>query len=202
MWDELANPEVIQKTTRALKQKGMEVLYVTTGKEALSKLQHMIPSGAGVMVSSSTTLDQIGFVDLLKSGKHSWRNLRAELLAEKDPKKQMELRQTSVLAEYWLGSVHAVAQTGELVTASATGSQLPAYAFTSQHVILVVGTQKIVPDLPSALRRIREYTFYLEDARMKREGYPGSTIGKILIVEREYFPNRVSLMFVGEKLGF
>lgn len=201
-WDELAIPEILEKTSEAIKERGIQVSYVATGKEALSRLRQMIPAGAEVMVSSSTTLDQIGFTDLLKSGQHPWRNLRATVLGEKDPGKQTELRRQSTLAQYWVGSVHAVAQTGELVTASASGSQLPPYAFSSPNVILVVGTQKITPDLPSALRRIREYTLPLEDARMKRVGYPGSFIGKVLIMEQEFSPNRVSLMFVGEKLGF
>jgi len=96
-----------------------------------------------------------------------------------------------------------VTQSGEIIIASATGSQLPAYAFSSDNVIWVVGTQKIVPNLEDGLRRVREYCLPLEDKRMKSLGYSGSTLGKILILERETVPNRkVTLIFVNEKLGF
>ncbi len=89
-----------------------------------------------------------------------------------------------MLSEYFLGSVHAIAETGEMVIASASGSQLPAYIFTSNNVIWVAGTQKIAPALPDAIKRVEEYVFPMEDARMKKEGAAGSTIGKLLVNEK------------------
>jgi len=131
------------------------------------------------MTGSSTTLNQIGFTDLLISGKHPWKNWKDIILSEKDRAKQMELRRKSIMSEYFLGSVHAIAETGEMVIASASGSQLPAYIFTSNNVIWVAGTQKIVPALPDAIKRVEQYVFPLEDARMKKDGAAGSTIGKL-----------------------
>jgi len=155
------------------------------------------------MTGSSTTLEQIGFVELLKSGKHPWKNFKDILLAEKDQAKQMELRKKSVAIDYFIGSVHAVTENGEVLIASASGSQLPSYAFSSDNVIWVAGTQKIVPTVEEGFRRIREYCFPLEDKRMKSVGFPGSAIGKILLFEREIMPNRkIKLIFVNEKLGF
>ncbi len=125
------------------------------------------------------------------------------ILAEKDEAKQTELRKKSVSSEYFLGSVHAIAETGEMVIASASGSQLPAYVFTSNNVIWVVGAQKIVPTLSDAIKRVREYVLPLEEARMKSEGGWGSTIGKLLIFEKEINPDRkLTLILVNEKLGF
>lgn len=154
------------------------------------------------MTGGSTTLEQIGFVELLKSGKHPWKNLKDEIFAEKDSAKQAELRKKSVTSEYFLGSVHAVAETGEVVVASASGSQIPSYAFSSDNVIWIVGTQKIVPNLEQGLKRVREHSLPLDDKRMKSIGYPGITIGKILIFEREIMQRKITLIFVNEKLGF
>lgn len=201
-WDNLPTDEVIKKTTQAVEDRGIKVIIVNNRDEALNKLKEIIPDGAEVMTGSSITLEEIGFVDLLKSGKHPWRNLKAALLSEKDPQKQAELRQKSVTAEYFLGSVHAIAQTGEIVVASASGSQIPAYAFSSPNVIWVVGIQKIVSTLDEAINRVREYVFTLEDARMKKAGFPGSVIGKLLTLEYEMTPNRITAIFVKEKLGF
>jgi hypothetical protein len=88
--------------------------------------------------------------------------------------------------------------------ASASGSQIPSYAFTSKNVIWVAGAQKIVRDLDEGLRRVREHSLNLETARMKSLGYPGSMIAKILIVEREpaMLGRKVSMILVNEKLGF
>ncbi|MDO8424854.1 MAG: lactate utilization protein [bacterium] len=202
-WDTLAPKEIIEKTAEALRARGVSVDFAETRQEALEKIKKIIPSGAEVMAGGSKTLEQIGFVDVLKSGNHPWKNLKDEILKEEDPKKQAELRRKSVASEYFLGSVHAVCQTGEIVVASATGSQLPAYSFTSNNVIWVVGGQKIVSDLEEGLRRVREYSFILEDARMKSLGFSGSVIAKILIFSREINPNRkITLIFVNEVLGF
>jgi L-lactate utilization protein LutC len=70
-----------------------------------------------------------------------------------------EIRRLTASPDVMLGGVHAVTETGSLVAASATGSQLGSYVSSAGKVILVVGTQKIVPDLKDALRRIDEYVF-------------------------------------------
>src|SRR3989338_4905811 len=196
-YDKLASKEAVRKTMEALKSRGINVEFVNTKEKAIKRLKEIIPPGAEIMTGGSTTLEEIGFVELLKSGKHHWKNLKDELLAEKDPKRQAELRRKSVTSEYYLGSIHAVAETGEILVASASGSQLPSYTFSSNNIIWVVGTQKITPNLEEAIMRVRTYVLPLEDSRMKSIGYPGSTIGKLLIFEREIMPNRrLPLIFV------
>jgi hypothetical protein len=105
--------------------------------------------------------------------------------------------------EYMVGSVHAVTETGCVLIASNTGSQLAGYAASAEHVIWVVGTQKIVPDIDEAIKRVYEYTYPLEDLRAQ-EAYGGmhSNISKLLIVMREINPERTKLIFVKENLGF
>ncbi len=198
----LASEESVKKTISALKSRGISAELVESGKQALERLKKIIPAGAEIMTGGSTTLEQIGFVELLKSGKHQWKNLKDEILSEKNSKKQAEFRRRSVTSDYFIGSVHAVAETGEVLAASASGSQLPSYAFSSNNLVWIVGTQKIVPDLETAFKRVREYCLPLEDKRMKDLGYGGSTIGKILLFEREIMPRKITLIFVNEKLGF
>jgi L-lactate utilization protein LutC len=201
-WKSLPDLKTVERTMEALGQRGIHAEFVTDKQKALSKLVELIPAGAEVMTASSRTLEEIGFLQLLKSNIHGWKNLKSVILAEADPAKQMQLRARSVLSEYFLGSVHAITQAGEVVTASASGSQLSAYAFTSRNVVWVVGTQKIVSTLEEGLRRVREYSLPLEEQRMKSVGYPGSFVGKMLIFERETPRRNVNLIFVNELLGF
>ena len=202
-YDTLASKETVERTMKALKPRGINAEFVNKKEDALNRLKKLIPPGAEVMTGGSTTLDQIGFTEILISGKHPWKNLKDEILAEKDPARQMELRKRSITSEYMIGSVHAVVETGEVLVVNATGSSLPAYSFSSDNVIWVVGTQKIVPTLEEGFRRLREYCFPLEDKRMKSIGYPGTALGKFLLFEREILENRkVTLIFVNEKLGF
>lgn len=203
-YETLSNTEAVNKTVDTLTERGVEVVVVNNRAEALEKVKSLIPKGASVMNGSSRTLEEIGFVDYLKSGNHPWKNLHEEVLKEKDPKKQAELRRQSVLSDYYLGSVHAVAKTGQLVISSNSGSQLPHIVYTSLNLIFVAGTQKITPDLDSAIKRVREYVLPLEDKRMKEVGMGGSFISKILIFEKEqpFMKRKVRLIFVNEKLGF
>ncbi len=202
-FDKLASEKTIRKTMEALKGRNVHADFVDSKEEALQKVINLIPSGKEVMTGGSTTLDQIGFTEMLKSGKHPWKNLKDRILSEKDPAKQIELRKISVTSDYFLGSVHAVTETGEILIVNATGSAIPSNAFSSDNVIWVVGTQKIVPTLEDAFNRVREYCVPLEDKRMKSIGYQGTTIGKYLIFEREINENRkINLIFVNEILGF
>lgn len=202
-YDQLHSEKVIQKVMSSINNRGITSELVNTKEEALKRLIELIPLNAEIMTAGSTTLEEIGFINLLKSGKHKWKNLKDELLSEKNQLKQEELRKKSVTAEFFIGSVHAVTEKGEVLVASASGSQIPAYSFSSDNLIWVVGIQKIVSNLDEGFKRIREYVFPLEDRRMKNAGYPGSTIGKILLFEREIMPNRkITLIFVNEKLGF
>jgi hypothetical protein len=151
------------------------------------------------------TLREIGFEELLISKAHPWKNLKDDIVAEKDPVRQALLRKQSTCADYFLGSVHAIAQTGELVIASATGSQLAPYAFSSSNIIWVAGIQKITRTLEEGIRRVREYVFPHEDKRMREAtgGKVGSMIGKLMIFEREspLLARKITLLLVKDVVG-
>jgi hypothetical protein len=173
---------------------------VDTGALALERVQSLIPAGATVMTGGSKTLKEIGLEDLLKNQTHLWVNLKDELLAESDMAKQGLLRRQSTLADYFLGSVQAIAQTGELVLASAGGSQLAAMPFQPQRDLGRRGA-KIVPTWkkPAPGARTRAP---IEDQRMKAQGFP-SFIGKLLIFEREpaQLGRNIHLILVNEHVG-
>ena len=198
----LADKKIIVKTMGSLKKRGIKAEIVNTRKEALDRLFKLIPQKSEIMAAGSTTLEEIGFTEILKNKAHKWNNLKDKILAEKDEAKQLELRKKSAASQYTIGSVHAVAETGEILIASASGSQIPSYAYSSKNVIWIVGTQKIVKDIEDGIERIRKYCLPLEDKRMRNKGADGSTIGKILIFEREIMNRNITLIFVNEKLGF
>ncbi len=202
-YDQPASKETITKTIAAAQARGINVQFVENKEQALEQVKKLLPDGAQLTTGASKSLEQIGFVDLLKSKNHPWKNLKDAIVAETDPVKQAALRKQSISADYFLGSVHALVEDGRVLVASATGSQIPAYAFSSDNVIWVVGAQKIVPTLDEAFKRLREYVFPLEDARMKSVGYPGSNIGSIWIFEKLAMPNRkINMILVNEALGF
>jgi hypothetical protein len=200
----LASKEIINRTKEGLMSRNIEAIEVQTGLEALDKIKELIPEGATVMNGASVTLEQIGFVDYLKSGEHGWNNLHAAVAGENDPAKRAQLRKQSVLSDYYLGSVHALAETGEFLVASNTGSQLPHIVFTSSNLILVVSTKKIVPTLAEAFKRLEEHVVPLEDQHMKDLYGSGTALNKIVVFKGEnpMLGRKVTMILVNEDLGF
>jgi L-lactate utilization protein LutC len=203
-YDQLASETSIQKTIDALATHNITGILAMDKTAALEKIKELIPSGASVMNGSSTTLEQIGYIDYLKGGTHGWNNLHEGIVNEKDPGKQAELRQQAVHAEYYLGSVHALSETGEFIVASNTGSQLPHIVFTSKNLIFVVGAQKIVPNLGEAFKRLEEHVIPLEDERSKKAYGVGTYPNKIVVFKGEHLKmgRQVKVLIVGQILGF
>lgn len=203
-YTEIPSRQVIEETVKALQSRGVLAEIVETKAAALERIKDIIPAGATVMVSGSQSLDEIGFTEFLKEGEHSWHNLAKEIAEEKDPTLHHQLLLQSTMADFYLGSVHAISKRGELVFASATGGQLPAYCFNSPNIIWVVGAQKITNNVAAALERVMGYWLPQENEKQKRLGHGGSFIGKFLIFEREdpRLHRKIHLLLVNEPLGF
>ncbi|OGI57288.1 hypothetical protein A3B85_02845 [Candidatus Nomurabacteria bacterium RIFCSPHIGHO2_02_FULL_37_13] len=203
-YEELATKEVIQKVIETLGARSVEAFMVENGSEALIKIKELIPKGASIMNGASVTLEQIGFIDYLNGGGHDWNNLHEAIIAEKDSAKQTLLRKQAVLSDYYLGSVHALAETSEFIVASNTGSQLPHIVFTSPNLIFVVSTKKIVPTLSDAMARLMEHVIPLEDKHMKEKYGVGTEPKKIVIFngENPIMKRKVRMILVNEDLGF
>lgn len=202
-WGELASDESIVKTVEALKANGINSLVVGNGEEAKTKVLEMIAEGAEVMNMTSVTLDAIGIPQEI-NGSGKYNSVRNKLMKMDRKTQNLEMQKLGAAPEYTIGSVHAITTDGKVVVASNTGSQLPAYAYASPHVIWVAGTQKIVKNLDEAMKRIYEYVLPLESERANKAYNitTGSNVSKLLIINKEVKPNRITLILVKEKLGF
>ncbi len=202
-YDQLARPESLAKTSTALKSNGINVMVVKDRLEAKQKVLEMIPEGAEVFTMQSMTLKTLEIDKAIdESGKYS--SVRNQLSGMNRQTQSLQMQKLGAAPEYAVGSVHAVTEDGKIVIASNTGSQLPADAYASAHVIWIVGTQKIVPDLDTAFKRIYDYVLPLESDRLNKTYNltTGSFVSKLLIINREVNPTRLTLIFVPELLGF
>lgn len=201
-WDRIPDQGTIDRTMQGLRSRNFNPAVVANRREALEKLRALIPPGSDVMTGSSTTLEEIGFVELLTSKKHPWHNRKDVILAEKDPSRQSDLRRAATAAEYFVGSVQAVTESGQVLGTDASGSRQGGYVYGGKRVIWVVGVNKIVPNVEMAMQRLHQHCVPLEDKRMKSIGAPGTFVGKTVIYEKETVPDRVHTILVKEKLGF
>jgi len=148
----------------------------------------------------SRTLEQIGVAADIENSV-AFHASRPRLHALDRKTQQGEIRRLAASPDVVVGSVHAITEQGQVLVASASGSQLGAAAFGAGTVIWVAGTQKLVPTLEEGLRRIREYSYPLEDARARQVYGQPSAINKILVVNGER-PGRITVVLVKEQLGF
>ncbi|MBI2355773.1 MAG: LUD domain-containing protein [Candidatus Doudnabacteria bacterium] len=198
-YSQLASKGDIQKAIEALKANGIEAETVETGAEAKSRVLALIPAGAEVMTMTSVTLSTLGIdKELNDSGKYSPARAKFPQLDARAKK------QLGAAPEWAIGSVHAATVDGKLMIASNTGSQLPAYANGADHVIWVVGGQKLVSDVDDGTKRIYEYVLPLESVRANKAYNitTGSFVSKLLIINREVAKGRLRVIFVNEVLGF
>ena len=195
----LASDEQIERAAKALEAHGIHVVIAANGEEAKARLFEMIPADAEVFTGTSRTLDMLGFPAEVEKHYNSVRAKQAMM----DRKTQMrEMVKLGATPEYIVGSVHAVTEDGSVVIASFSGSQLAGYVTGAGHVVWVVGAQKIVPNLGEAMKRVREYSYPLEDERLLQAHGINSNINKMLIIFREIMPGRTTMIIVKEKLGF
>jgi hypothetical protein len=197
----LADDARVQRTAAALEANGIGVLRAADAADATRIVLGLIPDGSQVHHGASLSLEESGITDAIETSDR-YEPLRPRLWSMDREIQADEIRRLSSSPDVMLGSVQAVTETGSLVTVSASGSQLGPYASGAGRVILVVGTQKIVADLPEALRRSDDYVFPLEDARAQAAYGVHSGVNKVLIVNREYTPGRTTVVFVDEVLGF
>ena len=197
----VADDARVTQTAAALEANGIRVLRAADAAEAKRIVLGLISDGSQVHHGASQSLEVSGILDEIeRSPRYDPVGPRIRSL---DRTTQAdEIRRLSAAPEVMLGSVHAVTETGSLLAASMGGSQLGPYASGAGRVILVVGTQKIVSDLEEGLRRINDYAFPLEDARAQAAYGIHSAVNKVLIINREIVPGRITVVLVDEVLGF
>jgi hypothetical protein len=196
-----APAERLERAAAALRAHGFTVEILDDAAVARTRIKDLIPEGASVFTGASETLRLSGIDDDINtSGRYDAVKSRG-----------LTLDRATQMAEIWrlmstpdviVGSVHAVTETGSLVVASASGSQLPGYAGGAARAIWIVGAQKVVPDLSTALRRVEDHCLPLESARVQVVYGQPSAINRLLILNADLEPGRGTVLLLREAIGF
>ena len=207
-------PPPVDRLAAVLRPRGIEVVYVEAGAAALAWLKQAIPTGATVMNGGSTTLRAIGFEEAFGTGDYDY--LRPKVKAISDRAQRTVARRKASAADYFVGGVNAVSLTGEIVNADGSGNRVAAYAFSAGKVFLVAGVNKIVPDLAAAMERLRNQAAVGECRSLglrtpcavtgRCDNYnchaPDRQCGKVLLIENEKIPGRITLVMISQELGY
>jgi len=196
-----ATEEQIQRAAAALRAHKVAVEVVDTPEAAREYVKSILPKDKNILTAASETIRISGLEDEINNS-GNYKSIR-QLLAKMDPKTQMpEMRKLGATPDVIVGSVQAVTEDGRLIVGSASGSQLGPYSAGAGQVIWVVGSQKVVPDLETGLRRLNDYSYPKEDIRARAKYGQGSFLAKILIINLDWPAGRSNLVLVREPIGF
>ena len=191
----------LERAAAALMAHGFTVEILDDAAAARTRIKDLIPAGACVFTGASETLRLSGIEeDINTSGRY--QAIRPRVLVMDRATQADEIRRLLASPDVAVGSVAAVTETGSLVVASASGSQLPGYAGGAARAIWIIGAQKVVPDLSAALRRVEDHCLPLENARAQAVYGGPSAINRLLILNAEPHPGRGTVLLLREAIGF
>jgi LUD domain len=196
-----ASAERLERAAAALRANGFTVEILDSAADARTRVKDLVPEGSSVFTGASETLRLSGLdADVNTSGRYE--AIRPRVLAIDRATGADEIRKLLASPDFVVNSVAAVTETGSLVLASGSGSQLPANAGGAARAIWIVGAQKVVPDLSTALRRIEEHALPLETARAQAAYGMPSAANYLLILNAEARPGRGTVLLLREVIGY
>ncbi|HKW70602.1 MAG TPA: LUD domain-containing protein [Candidatus Dormibacteraeota bacterium] len=183
-----------------LKEHNFEAVIVSDAAQAKAEVLRRIPEGATVHSGKSKTLEDAGiFAELMGNDGYDFVRKRTSKMDRQTQRD--EIRKAGAAPDIMLGSAHAITADGRIVITSASGSQIGPIASGAGKLILVIGSQKLVPDLETAFRRIKEHVFPYEDARLREQLGVGTKITRTLILEQDFMPGRTTVILVRQPIG-
>jgi hypothetical protein len=202
---EPATARSLRQAATALTANNFDVEILDDAAAARLRVRDLIPEGASVFTGASETLRLSGIdadinADINAGGRYD--AVRSRTLAMDRATGTRDIWRLIAGADVIVGSVAAVTETGSLVIASASGSQLPGYAGSAARAIWVVGAQKVVPDLSTALRRVNDHCLPLENARAQAAYGSPSAVNRLLILNAEPHAGRGTVLLLREAIGF
>ena len=195
---------------KRFEKRRMNALYCETREEARKKVMEMIPKGATIGVGGSVTLTECGIMDDIRSSDYAF----IDRFSAGTPKEIKDVTARTAVADYFLMSTNAFTKDGELVNIDGRGNRLAFFIYGPEHVIVVTGMNKMAPDVPSAIDRVRSIASPPNCVRLERKtpcsvtGLCGDCLGdesicsQIVVTRRSHIPGRITVVLVGEELGF
>lgn len=194
---------------KALHKRGMDGYYCPDSKSAVAKVLALIPEGATVTWGGSESIKECGLLDALK-------NAPVELWdrAEIAPEDRKAFYRKAFSADYFLMSTNAITLDGQLVNIDGTGNRVAALSYGPDHVVMLVGMNKVVSDLEAAVARVHNIAAPPNAIRLglstpcAKDGVchncfsPEKICNMLHVQHYNRFPGRIQVILVGESLGF
>ncbi|WP_167958689.1 lactate utilization protein [Anaerosporobacter faecicola] len=191
-------------------KRGMQGHYCETKEEALAYVSSLFSENASISWGGSESIREIGLFDYLKNTSYTLYD-RA---TAKTPEEQKALYAKTVTADYFLMSTNAITLDGQLVNVDGNGNRVACLVSGPEHVIIVAGMNKVVPDVEAGIARVHNMAAPPNAIRLNRQT-PCHDFGRCsdclsadcmcsntVITRKSNKPGRLIVVLVGEELGY
>jgi hypothetical protein len=196
---EPASGGTLEAVAERLRARNFEVVIVDDGAAAKAEVLSRVPEGSQVHSGKSKTLEDAGIFDEFMNNENYDFIRRRTMKMDRNTQRD-EMRKAGAAPDIMVNSAHAVTEAGQIVMTSATGSQIGPIASGAGKLILVIGSQKVVPDLDTAFRRIEDYVIPYEEDRLN-VAHGVAKMNRTLILEGDHTPGRTTIILVRQPIG-
>ncbi len=197
---------IIEKFNR----RGIEGYYCTDREAANAKAKRFLTPGCSISWGGSMTLQEIGLIQDLKEGDHTVYD-RAEA---KTPEEKRKLFGQIVTSDFYFMSSNAVTIDGQLINIDGAGNRVACLCYGPEHVIIIAGMNKVVPDVKSGVARVHNMAAPPNALRLNLDT-PCAEYGRCadclkkdcicahtVVTRYSRVPGRIKVILVGEELGY
>ncbi len=208
---EQRNERLGAKMVKQLQRRHFEAYYCATADEARQRVNELIPDGSSVTWGGTMTVRDTGIPEMLK-GRGTLDVWDRDTVTTAEEKQEMYFR--AFHADYYLSSANAISEDGVIVNIDGNGNRVAAITWGPQHVIFVVGMNKVAQDVEAALKRARSTASPINAARFdidtpcQKDGVchncnsPQSICNYVHFLRNSSKPGRIIVVLVGETLGY
>lgn len=208
---ELRNERLAAKLVKNLARRHFEACYCPTAAEARQKVSELIPDGSSVTWGGTMTVRDLGIPQMLRE-RGTLDVWDRDLVSTEEEK--LEMYRRAFRADYYLSSANALSEDGVIVNIDGNGNRVAAITWGPQHVIFVIGLNKVAQDAEAALKRARSTASPINAARFdiqtpcQTDGLchncnsPQSICNYVHFLRNSSKPGRIIVVLVGESLGY
>ncbi|MCF0262496.1 MAG: lactate utilization protein [Sphaerochaetaceae bacterium] len=213
----------VSKTIENLGKNGIKGVFVPSKVEALALVKTLLVPGETIGVGGSITLSQLGVIDLLRNGEYHFIDRYEKGISKEE---ELNRKREAIVADTFITGTNAITETGLLYNVDGTGNRACTFLFGPKRMIVIAGWNKIVPSIQDAIIRVKTIAAPANAVRFGLDTYCAkhghcmnmdtdtsnlmfpatasctSTICKSAVVTNRQPEGRMTLIIVGEDLGY
>ena len=193
-----------------LNKRQIEGYYCKDSKTAVEKALELMTKGSSISWGGSMTLLETGLMDAIQNGNYKIINRDTA----KTPEDQRKIYGDICCSDFFLMSTNAITLDGELINIDGRGNRVAFLCYGPQNVIILAGMNKVVSDVESGFKRVRDIASPPNTIRLNKKTpctisgkcedcySPDCICGQFVVTRRSGVPNRIKVILIGEELGY